>query len=300
MGEENVTRPRFFAVIAIVMVVALDALAAELKNVSPSLAVTYYKHFDPDYLKRLPAPPAPIVVKDSAGRELYTMVPAQPTFEQMISRPDDPAVTYYRDTLWVRTYIIFSGDTASFRNMPIRISTYFQVDKLLSAHFPLKSLPEIAAVPGVEMVQAGVLVDDPSRRERELMQRVFKVSDSARLCSTADSVLAVSDLRLGRDSAIWYMDTVKDETRPHATPDLDILVDQSEIVSWVLFDTTYQVVRVLFNDSLPAGHYRFYTKTEFMDRYLAAARFAQGKPAILFSWLKVGAAVQIRRIARVK
>jgi hypothetical protein len=68
------------------------------------------------------------------------------------------------------------------------------------------------------------------------------------------------------DSAIWYIDTVLDKTKPSAAPDLAFDICEPQRVALFLLDSMCAVKSVLLATQLFKGEYRLFFRHEFLEK----------------------------------
>ena len=100
--------------------------------------------------------------------------------------------------------------------------------------------------------------------------------------------------------AIDHIDTVSAAGQPSGTASLDITIQKRDLVSWVYLDTTCTIVKMLFNDSLDAGRYRFFLNPKEVERYFYDSDMAHTVPANCWQILRIGSKRTIQKTAMVQ
>ena len=112
--------------------------------------------------------------------------------------------------------------------------------------------------------------------------------DSARAAAVANNVLRSFKPGHRQNKAIDRIDTIAADTQPAGYANLDLTVTKRDIVSWIYLDTTCTIIKLLFNDTLDAGRYRFFLNRKIVSRYFYDSDMASSMPPVCWQVLRVG------------
>jgi hypothetical protein len=116
----------------------------------------------------------------------------------------------------------------------------------------------------------------------------MKATDSTRAAAVANNILR--SVRPGgkQSKAIDHIDTVSASTDVADNASLDITIAKRDMVSWIYLDTTCTIIKLLFNDTLEAGRYRFHLNPKVVGQYFYSSDIATAIPAKCWQVLRVG------------
>jgi hypothetical protein len=118
--------------------------------------------------------------------------------------------------------------------------------------------------------------------------RIDRSTDSSRVASVAGNILRSVKPGGQLSKAIDHIDTVAESASPADSASLDLTIKQKDMVSWVYLDTTCTIVKLLFNDSLEAGRYRFFLNPKAVSSYFYSTDVAYAYPTSCWQVLRIG------------
>jgi hypothetical protein len=116
----------------------------------------------------------------------------------------------------------------------------------------------------------------------------MKATDSTRASAIANNILRSVKPGGKQSKAIDHIDTVSASTDVADYASLDITIAKRDLVSWIYLDTTCTIIKLLFNDTLEAGRYRFHLNPKVVGQYFYSSDIATAIPAKCWQVLRVG------------
>jgi hypothetical protein len=118
----------------------------------------------------------------------------------------------------------------------------------------------------------------------------LKATDSTRAAAVANNILRSVKPGGKQSKAIDHIDTVSATTTTgvDSAASLDITIAKRDMVSWIYLDTTCTIIKLLFNDTLEAGRYRFHLNPKVVGQYFYTSDIATAIPAKCWQVLRVG------------
>ncbi|MFZ1685632.1 MAG: hypothetical protein WAU88_16065 [Candidatus Zixiibacteriota bacterium] len=116
----------------------------------------------------------------------------------------------------------------------------------------------------------------------------LKATDSTRAAAVANNILRSVKPGGKQNKAIDHIDTVSATSDIADNASLDITIAKRDLVSWIYLDTTCTIIKLLFNDTLEAGRYRFHLNPKVVGQYFYSSDIATAIPAKCWQVLRVG------------